>query len=155
MVTRFEKFSYFITELSRLLHKIESDVMEEIDLKGPHAIYLITISNFDEGITSASLAQYCGRDKADVSRSLRMLEDKKLIKKLQNTKNNYRAPIVLTDEGHAIADKIKSKAQAAVNFVSRGISEEERENLYKTLEIINSNIRDLSRLGVTQIAKKG
>ncbi len=151
MVTRFEKFSYIITELSRLLHKIESDVMEQIGLKGPHAIYLLTLSNFEGGITSANLAQYCGRDKADVSRALRLLEEQALIKKSEDLKNNYRAPIILTKEGCETAEKIRNKAKKAVDYVSRGITEAERETLYKTLEVIGNNIRDLSRIGIHEI----
>ena len=34
MVERFEKFSYLITELSRLLHKIESDALSQFGRKG-------------------------------------------------------------------------------------------------------------------------
>ncbi len=127
--------------------------MEEIDLKGPHAIYLITLSNFEEGITSSELSQYCGRDKADVSRAFRLLEARGLIRRSSDIKNNYRAPIVLTEEGRSVASKIKQKAKEAVDFVSNGITEEEREILYKTLETINKNIRDLSRLGVAEIGK--
>ncbi len=151
MVTRFEKFSYFITELSRLLHKIEADEMEALDLKGPHAIYIITLANYENGITAANLAQCCGKDKADVSRAIGMLMGKGLISKPADAKNNYRAPIFLTEEGMNAAKRLRHKVKAAVDFASRGVSDDDRAALYRSLEAINNNVRELSRIGLSQI----
>lgn len=148
MVNRFEKFSYFISELSRLLHKIESEEMEAIGLKGPHSIYLIVLSRYEEGITSTALAQICGRDKADVSRAVNALCAKGLVSKAPGGKNNYRAPLFLTEDGKLAASRLKEKAKRAVEYASQGVSEEDRAALYRALETICTNIQQLCEIGL-------
>ena len=148
MVNRFEKFSYFISELSRLLHKIESEEMESIGLKAPHSIYLIVLLRYKKGITAAELVKICGKDKADVSRAISALSKKDLVTKAECAKNNYRAPLTLTDAGEAAAQRIRAKAMRAVEFASRGVSDEDRAALYRSLETICANIQDLCEKGL-------
>lgn len=148
MVERFEKFSYFISELSRLLHKIEAEEMEAIGLKGPHSIYLIVLARHSEGITATELAKICGRDKADVSRAVNALFEKNLIKKNSGGKSNYRASLSLTEKGESAAARLKDRARRSVEYASRGVSDEDRAALYRTLETIAGNIQNLSEEGL-------
>ena len=57
MVERFEKFSYLISELSKLLHKIEADVLSELGIKGPYAIYILTLAKYKEGISASKISE--------------------------------------------------------------------------------------------------
>ena len=45
---RFERFSLAIFEISRCWHKLAADEMAKYGLKGPHAMYLVTIRRFPE-----------------------------------------------------------------------------------------------------------
>lgn len=145
MIDRFEKFSYFISEISRYWHKIANDVMNEYGLKGPHSVYFTTMCQYPDGITATKLCELCSRDKADVSRAVSVMEKKGLVIK---EGANYRALLKLTKEGEKIAELIKSRAEAAVEYGGNGLTDEQRTKFYEALEIICSNLEDLSMKGL-------
>ena len=78
MVDRFERFSIAIFEISRCWHKLTAEEMARYDLNGSHAVYLNTLWKHPEGITASQLGQLCGKNKADVSRMVSILEQKGL-----------------------------------------------------------------------------
>ncbi len=144
MIDRFEKFSYFISELSRHWHKISSDVMNEYGLKGPYSVYFTTLYQYPEGMTATKLSELCSRDKADVSRAAAIMEQKNLLIK---EGASYRASLKLTKEGRAVAEQIKRRAEAAVEYGGNGLTDEQRENFYYALEVICNNLHKLSKNG--------
>ena len=79
MLERFERFLSAISEIDRYWHKIAGDEMARYGLKGPHATYLVAIRRHPEGLTAGQLGECCGRDKADVSRTMATLEKKGLV----------------------------------------------------------------------------
>ena len=149
MFSRFEKFSYFLSEASKLLHRIEADEMESLGLKGPYAIYILTIARFPEGITATQLSEFSARDKADVSRALAILTEKDLVARA-SSKNRYRAPIILTEKGLAAAERLRTRAACAVEYANRGISEEHRHIFYSVLETLVENTRDMCERGIPE-----
>ena len=151
MISRFERFSTIIAAISRCWHKIASDAMEEYGLKGTFALYLVTISRFEEGITSTSLAEICCKDKSDVSRAISAMEEKGLIKRTSVNKNVYRALLTLTNDGKKVADQIKGLADIAVSRASAGISDADREIFYTAIERIAENLQNISESGLTEL----
>ncbi|MBQ9070045.1 MAG: hypothetical protein IJY23_01680 [Clostridia bacterium] len=148
MVARFEKFSYLISELSKLLHKLEAEVLEPLGLKGPHAIYILTIAKYKDGITASELSKACSRDKADVSRAISALVSSGLAEKSIRENAKYKAEISLTEEGYKVAKSLSETAKNAVEFASRGVSDCDRSVFYETLEAIFNNMKRMSELGV-------
>ena len=148
MLDRYEKFTFLIEEVGKLLHKISTDKMEELGLKGSHALYLIMIEEGEGGITSAALSERCGRDKADVSRAINTMEKKGLVKKISVSGTNYRAPIVLTESGRRAAERLHVIAKSAVIYASQNVSEEDRHRFYETLEAIYANLCTMSKSGI-------
>jgi len=148
MVDRFEKFSFAISEISRYWHKLAAEEMEKYGLKGPYAVYLTTMYRYKEGITAANLAEMCSRDKSDVSRAIALMEKNDLVVKISVNQNFYRAPLKLTDKGREIAEYIIEKAKAAVEIGGKGISEENREIFYNSLQTICSNLQELTQKGL-------
>lgn len=140
MVSRFDKFSYDIAEIYYCWHKISSTAMEEYGLKGPYSVYFTALSNYPEGITAAKLSELCSRNKADVSRSMALFEEKGLIVRSEQ-KNGYRALIKLTDQGKHIASGIAKKAAEVVDIGGAGLSEEERQSFYRALDLIAENLK--------------
>lgn len=147
MITRFERFLVALSGINRSWHKIASDEMEKYGLKGSYAIYLVTMLRYPEGITSAQLSEICDRNKADVSRSVSELENKGLAER-DSESSRYRALIKLTDDGRAAAEQVKRMANIAVEIAGMGIPEERRELFYKTMELISSNLQNLSKNGI-------
>ncbi len=145
MLDRFEKFSHVITEISRYWHKITSDEMEKYGLNGPYSVYITTLVQYPEGITASRLCEMCGRDKADVSRAISTMEKRGFLRK---EGSNYRARIILTDEGLEVAKHIGARAQMAVELGGRGLDDVEREVMYRSLELVASNLKRLSESGI-------
>ena len=148
MIDRFERFSFTISEINRYWHKLAGEEMTRYGLKGPPAVYCTTLYRYPEGIPSAKLAELCGRDKADVSRAVTQLEARGLVEKNTVNQRNYRAPIVLTQAGFQLAEAINEKANTAVENGGRGLTDGERAVFYKALELICSNLRQLSEEGL-------
>lgn len=145
MLERFEKFSYFISEISHHWHKISADVMNEYGMKGPYSVYFTAMYRCSEGITATKLCDICSRDKADVSRAVSLMEKKGLVTK---EGANYRALIKLTEDGKKVAKEIISRAEAAVEYGGKGLTDEQRNKFYEALEIICSNLEELSTKGI-------
>ncbi len=148
MIGRFEKFTFAISELSRYWHKIASDEMAAYGLKGPYAVYLVTMQRHPDGITAARLCELCEKNKADVSRAMADLEDKGMICRKTDGGNLYRALLVLTDKGTEAATHIKALAEKAVEIGGKGLTDEQRETFYHALEVISSNLKEVSREGL-------
>lgn len=149
MIERFEKFSFNIFSIYHYLHKIMSDEMKHYGLKGPYAIYLIAMSRNESGITSARLAEVCGRNKADVSRAISDFERNGLVRRDGNS--SYNARIILTESGKSIATALAKKAMNAVSLVGGDISSENREVLYASLESIADKMAVLSEKGIPNL----
>ena len=148
MMNRFARFSLAISEIDRCWHKLAADVMAEYDLNSPHAVYLTVLYNFSEGITAARLGELCCKNKADVSRMVRILEKKGLVRKVAVGRNFYRAKLVLTDEGKRAAQYVQERADLAVELAGSGMSAQEREIFYRCLERITNNLQILSKDGL-------
>lgn len=147
MIERFERFSYAIFEVSRCWHKIAAEEMEKYGLKGSHATYLTTLYRYSQGITAARLAELTGKDKADVSRMTAIMERNGLLTK---EGSSYRALLKLTDMGCAAAQKVRERASVAVENASRGLSDEHREIFYGALELIVTNLQNISEKGLPE-----
>jgi DNA-binding MarR family transcriptional regulator len=148
MLDRFELFSTSIHNVYKYITKIERDEMEKYGLKGAYAQYLVIMSRFPEGITSAKLSEICDKDKAAISRIVAEMEEKGLLVRMSGKENLYRAKLVLTDEGHAAAEYVCDKAMRAVALAGGNLGEEERRIMYGALAIIETNLRRISRDGI-------
>ena len=150
MLNRFARFSLAISEIDRCWHKLAAEEMAKYELNSPHAVYLTTLYNFEEGVTAAKLGELCCKNKADVSRMVAILEKKGLVRKEAIGGNLYRAKLVLTEEGKQAAEHVQQRAAVAVELAGSGMSEEEREVFYRCLELITSNLQTLSKEGLPQ-----
>ena len=150
MLNRFARFSLAISEIDRCWHKLAAEEMAKYELNSPHAVYLTTLYNFEEGVTAAKLGELCCKNKADVSRMVAILEKKGLVRKEAIGGNLYRAKLVLTEEGKQAAEHVQQRAAVAVELAGSGMSEEEREVFYRCLELITTNLQTLSKEGLPQ-----
>ena len=150
MLNRFARFSLAISEIDRCWHKLAAEEMAKYELNSPHAVYLTTLYNFEEGVTAAKLGELCCKNKADVSRRVAILEKKGLVRKEAIGGNLYRAKLLLTEEGKQAAEHVQQRAAVAVELAGSGMSEEEREVFYRCLELITSNLQTLSKDGLPQ-----
>lgn len=154
MVDRFERFSYAIFEISRCWHKLAAEEMAKYGLKGPHAIYLLTMRRHENGLTAAQLCDLCARDKADVSRAVAVLEEKGLVVREGVNSNLYRAALKLTDDGKEAARQVCMRAATAVEHAGKGVSDADRRIFYNALDAITANLQSLSKEGLPESEKE-
>ena len=148
MLNRFARFSLAISEIDRCWHKLAAEEMAKYDLNSPHAVYLNTLYEFEEGLTAAQLGELCRKNKADVSRMVSILENKGLVRKEASGNNMYRARLLLTAEGRQAAEQVRNRTALAVELAGAGMTESDREVFYRCLEQITANLQMLSRDGL-------
>ena len=153
MLNRFERFSLSIFEITRCWHKITADEMEKYGLKGPHCVYLLAMHQHPEGVTAAQLGEICGRDKADVSRMVSIMEEKGLVIREGVTRNLYRGLLKLTEDGIAAAEFVCQRVMVAVELASKGLDDMRRKIFYDALELISGNLRRISAEGLPENAE--
>ncbi len=148
MVERFERFTFAMSEINKVYRKIAGEEMEKVGLKFPHAIYfLILTKDIENGMTATQLCEQSGRDKADASRMLALMEEKGLVVKEGFHQNRYNGVYKLTDKGCQIADYVKLRAAKTVEIAGKDLTEESRQNLYVALGSIVENLYELSEKG--------
>lgn len=149
MVNRFERFSFAMFEISRCWHKLAGDEMLRYGLKGPHAIYLVTLAQYPDGITATQLCELCGRDKSDVSRAMSTMVQKGLVVR-EDAAGTYRARLALTDSGLAAARQVCQRAALAVELAGQGFDPDQRQVFYSVLDTITDNLQQLCRKGLPE-----
>ena len=145
MVDRFERFSLAISEINRYWHRLTTMEMEPYGLRGAHCLYLLALYRHPEGVTAPQLGQLCDRDKADVSRSVSLLEKQGMVRR---DGTHYRALYHLTDQGRSAAEQVRQRAALAVEIAGRDLTEESRSVFYDALGSITANLRKLNEEGL-------
>lgn len=141
MKSRFETFTVLITKINRNIRKIKNQEMAEYDLKSPHIsclYYLYTA----ESMTATELCEKCEEDKATISRSIEYLERNGYLTCETKTAKRYKSPLILTEKGKQVGQKISDKVNRFLETVSAALSEEERVSLYHSLSIISESLEN-------------
>lgn len=139
METGFRAFTVLITKLSRSIRRIKSEEMAEFQLKGPHVSCLYYLYRTD-GLTAAELSEQCEEDKAAISRSLEYLEAQGYLTCAARSSKRYRSPLKLTEKGNAAAAAITEKIDRIVSRANEGLTDSEREGMYRALTVISRNL---------------
>ena len=113
--------------------------MERLGLKGPHVSCLYYLSLYDE-LTAAELCERCDEDKAAISRSLDDLEKNGYITCASGAGKRYKSPLRLTERGKAVGRAIGEKITRIVEAASEGLSEAERQTMYRALALVSENL---------------
>lgn len=150
MYQRFERFSVAISEISRHWHKLTGEEMEKHGLKAAHGMYLLTLAHHESGLTAPQICDFTGKDKSDVSRMMRILEERGIVFKDGGFQNRYGGVFRLTEQGMEIAEHIRKRASKAVEIAGTDLTDEQREIFYIALEAITARMRALSQEGLPE-----
>ena len=135
----FEMFTVLMSKLSYQIKKIKSEEMEKFNLKGTHLSCLYYLIKNKE-LTATELCDICNEDKASISRSVEYLEKEKYLICESNTEKRYKSLIHLTQKGEEIAKAICQKIDGIVEMASTGLSDTDREIMYRALKLISGNL---------------
>ena len=142
MEERFQTFTVLISNINRAIYKIKAEEMAEFDLKSSHVSCLYYLYK-KTSLTATELCDICEEDKANISRSIKYLEENGLISRADKRQKRYLCPFVLTEEGVKIGKRISDKVNAVLDRASEGLSEEKRLEFYRALTLINSNLQNI------------
>jgi len=136
MKKRFDESIYYQIRLTaRYAHLWGVQFLEKINagISLEELIILETIHSGGE-ICQRDIAKIVLKDRANTGRTLSLLEEKKLIKTVIDTKNNrlVKKPI-LTKKGDKLFKEILAKFKPLSNKVEQDMSGEEKEQLAKIL----------------------
>ncbi|MDO4501465.1 MAG: hypothetical protein Q4B60_09390 [Erysipelotrichaceae bacterium] len=146
MISRFEKFSLDIFSIFKNWNDIAGEEMEKYGIKGVSALYLILLNENADKYTVTELAKTCGRDKAEVSRSLAVFKEKGWLNAGEG--NKYRSLLSLSEEGKKVAQSLEKRARIALINAGEGIPLEKIKVMYECLDTISANLKSLSLSGL-------
>ena len=139
MLRRFEDFVSGISVCHKYIQRIKNVEMTEFGLKGTHTMCIYFLHRHPEGLTAAQLCQLCAEDKAAISRTLAVLQERELI---SVGEKKYRARLVLTEAGKQLGCRVDELIGQWVGCGGDGLTDEERAMFYSTLDKIASNLKE-------------
>ena len=142
----FSIFTRLITNIQRCIIKIKDKNMKSIGLKSGHVSCLYYL--YKSGpLSQTELCEICNENKASISRKLDYLTKNDYTRRDISETNKYKNPIVLTEKGRQIAVFIDSKVKEIILEADSVLNENERINLYSSLEKINTKLQKMSLIG--------
>ena len=142
MDERFQTFTVLVANLNRCIYRIKTEEMSEFNLKSSHVSCLYYIYKYGS-LTPKELCDLCGEDKANISRSLRYLEENGYLIVDAKYNKKYQRPIELTFEGYKIGKLLNEKINKILNYASEGLSDENRKIMYHGLNLINERLNKI------------
>lgn len=140
MKDRYLRFTNLIIDITRKINRVTSEELSAFGAKRSYAypIYLI----YKNGpLTAARLCRLCGDDKANVSRTLKSLEEDFLVVREKRGQSHVR--FMLTEDGVKLGKYLCDRISDAVDAVVAEISEDDIDAMYRALEGISQNLSGL------------
>ena len=141
MQEQFKIFTGLIASINRNIRKVKTEIMAEHNLKCPHVsplYYLYT----EKELTLKQLCQKCNEDKGVMSRSVKSLEGEGLVD-TNFIKKKYKNKLRLTESGKGVGKEIFEKINCAIIDATKGLTDEDKECIYRSLTLINKNLQEL------------
>ncbi len=142
MEERLERFTSLLTAISRSIHKIKTEEMKEFDLKSSHLSCIYYLYKKDS-LTAKELCEYCEEDKANISRSIKYLEENGYLSCNSQTTKRYQCPFRLTERGREVGKRISEKLSHIMEMAGLDIHEDERLAMYHSLSLICDNLQTI------------
>ena len=139
MRDRFLRFTTLVTSIMRNIRKITTETVAQYDIKRSYVpiIYFLYKSG---PLSAAKLCRLCQEDKANVSRTLRALEDDGYIVREERPSARSRVRMMLTEDGMEIGAFLSGRISESVELAIEGIPPEDISAMYGALERIDENL---------------
>lgn len=146
MRERFETFTVLISEISRYIYRIKAEEMAELELRGSHVNILYYLYKM-ESLTAKELSDVCGEDKANISRAVKHLEENGyLTGEDESGHKRYQTLLMLTEKGRETGKIIADKVDRVLEHASAGLTESDRDTMYRSLRLISGNLKEICRM---------
>lgn len=136
---RYKEFTMLFNKISKYIRRIKDIEMSKFNLKSSHMTCLYFLYK-EKQMTSKELCDTCEEDKSIISKSLKFLEKKGLVKCLDNVKKRYNSSFILTEKGVLIGKEIVNKVDEILEHACDGIDFDKLTVFYQGLMKINYNL---------------
>lgn len=159
---RFEEFVGTIAAIEKEIQRIRAAECAKIGLRGADLMVVYQLGRAKVGLTGAELARRARLSRAAVSRSLANLEDEGLVVVGEAAPEDgpedadaspdedasggrYRAPVRLTQLGEGLVVEAEQSIARVMAQVDSALGDDERSQLYVSLDAILDRLRQISR----------
>lgn len=142
MQERFVNFTVLMTRITRSIRRLKTEEMKKWGLKSHHVSCLYYLYKNDS-LTATELGEICEEDKAALSRAIESLEEDGYIVSNSKTQKKYRSPLILTEKGKEAGKHISDRVDEVLRATAEGVSDKEREIMYRALEHICVSLEGL------------
>lgn len=136
---RFEKFTLLIDGIHKSIHNLKITIAPHLGVKGVHVLWVWELLKNPDGLTAAELAMRSMVNRSLVSREIEELREGGYVVLELDGGNKYNGKLRLTDKGRELAESIGGEVVRIQDAVDEGVSEEELDAFYLTLEKLNNN----------------
>ncbi|MBQ8293048.1 MAG: winged helix-turn-helix transcriptional regulator [Bacilli bacterium] len=139
---RYKEFTTLFNKISRNIRKIKDVEMAKFDLKSSHMTCLYYLYK-ENKMTSKELCDVCAEDKAVISKTLSLLEEKGFVKCLDEVKKRYNSDFILTEKGLVVGKIVVEKVDEMIKVICEGIEFSDLTIFYQGLLKISNNLEDV------------
>lgn len=137
----------FVASAQAIVHNL---AIEELDLTPLQILTLMTVFTHP-GTTMSHLADGIGVSSAQMSRTVRELESRGLVKRAHNPKNRRIVNVLRTEAGEAVAEQHMHTVQTRLAARLAGLDPTDRDQLTMNL---SSAIDILAKVGIVKVDPK-
>lgn len=140
-----DTLNYELEKTARVMRILGIQLMEKlkIDLMLDEYVALDIVS-CHQGICQRDLAKRIIKDRANTGRILNSLEEKGLITRFVDTKNNRLVrKMAITEKGYKVLISINKKIENYIAETKRIVSEDELDGLYSSLKKVREKFEEM------------
>lgn len=94
----------------------------------------------EEGLSQTELGERVSKDKPTTTRMLKLLKDRKLLRRQKDNVDRRAYHLFLTAEGRGVVEATIPLMKKVLSKAQKGLSEKEISELKNTLKIVNQNL---------------
>ena len=145
-----ESIYYDLEKTGRLMKLAAANMFTKLNLKmGLEEYGALDVISCNEGICQRDLAKTILKDRANTGRIVNSLEEKGLITRSVDTKNNRLVrKLKITEMGLKELSQVNEHIKDYMQTLRNVFSEEETENLHTALKIFSTNLEKLIGLKI-------
>ena len=121
-----------LTRLARKCQIAVGNALQQYNLTAAEEPFLMSVLN-NEGLTQEELTAYVGVDKAAASRTVRSLEEKGFLVRVQDPKDKRQNRVYPTDKARVVGPKVRKELYKINLALTKSFSEEESQQIYDLL----------------------
>ena len=129
-----------LTRLARKCQIAVGNALQQYNLTAAEEPFLMSVLN-NEGLTQEELTAYVGVDKAAASRTVRSLEEKGFLFRVQDPKDKRQNRVYPTDKAKEIGPLVRKELYKINLALTKELAQEEDDQVYHLLVRIDEHFK--------------